>query len=167
MSLDPHAAIAEAEKRAFQRQAHQMRLLVIALIALTFVAGFSAAGFFVSYSQARRNGAVAERVLHLTESVATLQAQIVTTTAIAQLGTNRILDCTTPEGKCLHDLQSQSGGAIGALNQAAAQGRQDLLRRLAELFQSLGVPQATVTRVLNEAEPSPLPYVAPPAPPTH
>lgn len=166
MSLDPRAAIAEAEKRAFQRQTHQMRVLVIALIALTFVAGFSAAGFFVSYSQARRNGAIAERVLRLTESVASLQTQIVTTTSIAQIGTNRILDCTTPEGRCLHDLQSQSGGFLTSLNQTAAQGRQDLLRKLGELFRALGVPQVVVDRVLSEPAPVSTPFVVP-QPPSH
>jgi len=90
----------------------------------------------------------------------------VTATAIAQIGTNRILDCTTPEGNCLHNLQSQSGGAIGALNQAAAQGRQDLLRKLGELARALGAPQSVVDHVLSEPEPTPAPFVVPP-PPSH
>lgn len=163
---DARLAIAEAEQRTIERQVHQMRLLILALIALTLIAGFSAAGFFIAYSQARRNGKTSDRVLALTQKVANLQDEVVTQTAIAQIGTNRILDCTTPEGKCLHDLQSQSGGAIDALNQAASQGRQDLLRRLGELFQALGVPQPTVARVLNEKEPTPAPF-NPPTPPSH
>ncbi len=107
-----------------------------------------------------------ERQIHQMRLLIVLQSQLVTATAIAQIGTNRILDCTTPEGNCLHNLQSQSGGAIGALNQAAAQGRQDLLRKLGELARALGAPQSVVDHVLSEPEPTPAPFVVPP-PPSH
>jgi hypothetical protein len=160
-------AIAEAEQRTVARQVHQMRLLILALVALTFIAGFSAAGFFIAYSQARRNGKTAETVLTLTEKVASLQDDVVTQTTIAKIVSNRILDCTTPEGKCLHDLQVQSGGAINAINQANAAGRQDLLRKLGQLAHALGAPQSVVDRVLAEPVPTPPPFPLPAPAPSH
>jgi hypothetical protein len=170
MSLNPEQAriaIAEAERRTNQRQVRQMRLLILALIALTFIAGFSAAGFFIAYSQARRNGKTADRVLALTQKVASLQDQVVTETAIAQIVSNRILDCTTPDGKCAHDVQVQTGAAINAINQANALGRQDLLRKLGQLAHALGAPQSVVDQVLNEPVPTPPAFPVPPPPPNH
>lgn len=156
MSLNPEQAriaISEAEARSQVRQVRQMRILIVALIALTAVAGFSAAGFFVAYGQARRNGETGLRVLQLTQTMADVQSQVVTATAIAQLATNRLLDCTTPEGKCAQEGQKQTGQAILTLNQAGAAGRQDLLRKVAELARAMGAPQAAVNRVLREPSP--------------
>lgn len=153
MSFDPeHArlAISEAEARTSARQVRQMRLLIFALISLTILAGFSGAGFYVTYQQSRRNGEISQRVLTLTQNVSNVQSELVTTTAIAQIGTNLILDCTTPEGKCAQQGQTQTKVAIAALNQANAAGRQDVLKKVGEMARALGVPQSTIDRILNE-----------------
>lgn len=161
MSIDPEQArtvIVEAEARTLDRQVRQMRLLIVALISLTLIAGFSGAGFIVTYGQAHNNGVTATKILALTQSVADLQDRIITATVIAQLGTNRILDCTTPEGKCAQDQGRQTAAAIASLNQANAVGRKDVLHKVGQLVHLLGVPQASIDNVLAQPEPTPPPF---------
>lgn len=153
MSLDPEHArieIAQAEARTNARQVRQMRLLIFALIALTFLAAFAGAGFYITYQQSKRNSEISQRVLTLTQSVANVESELVTTTAIAQIGTNLILDCTTPEGKCAQQGKAQTAAAITALNQANEAGREKVLKKVGEFVKALGVPQPTIDRILSE-----------------
>lgn len=166
MNLDPEQArvvIAEAEVRTSQRQVRQMRLLIVALMALTLIAATSAAGFFIAYGQARSNGATTKKILALTQSVADLQDRIITATVIAQLGTNRILDCTTPEGKCAQQGNQQTAAAIAALNAASAAGRKDVLHKVGQLVRLLGAPQGSIDRILSQPEATPPPFVSQPS----
>lgn len=163
MSIEPEqarTAIAEAELRTNQRQVRQMRLLIVALIALTLIAATSAAGFFIAYGQAHTNGETAKKILTLTQNVADLQDRIITATVIAQLGTNRILDCTTPEGKCAQEGNQHTAAAIAALNAASAAGRKDVLQKVGQLVRLLGVPQASIDRILAQPEATPPPFVS-------
>lgn len=140
MSLDPekaHVVIAEAEARSLARQVRQMRLLIVALIALTVIAGFSGAGFYVTYSQARQNGKTAASV---------------------ELVTNRILDCSAPKGKCAQEQNQKIASAIASLNAANAAGRKDVLAKVGQLVHLLGAPQASIDKILAQPEPPPPPF---------
>lgn len=140
MSLDPEAArivISEAEARTLARQVRQMQLLIVALIALTVIAGFSGAGFFITYSQARQNGKTAASV---------------------ELVANRILDCTAPKGQCARDQNQKIGAAIASLNAANAAGRKDVLNKVGQLVHLLGVPQASIDKILAQPEPPSPPF---------
>lgn len=125
---------------------------------------FVALGIVVYFSiqnrnQAARNGKTGEQVLALTETVAGLQAQLVTATAISKQGTDRLLDCTTPEGKCSQEQKRQTADAIDALNKQAAALIADMLKKVGQLARAQGVPQATVDRILGQPVPVPAPFV--------
>lgn len=140
MSLDPEAAriaISEAETRSQERQARQMQLLIVALVALTVIAAFSGAGFFITYSQARQNGKTAASV---------------------ELVANRILDCTAPKGQCARDQNQKIGAAIASLNAANAAGRKDVLSKVGQLVHLLGVPQGSIDKILAQPEPPSPPF---------
>jgi hypothetical protein len=127
MSLDPEAArvaISEAETRSNERQIRQMRLLIVALIALTFIAAFSGAGFYLTYRQAHA----------------------------VELATNRILDCSTPKGRCAKEQNQKIAAAIAALNAANAAGRKDVLTKVGQLVHLLGVPQPSIDKILAQPE---------------
>lgn len=118
--------------------------------------------------QAVTNGKIGEQVLQLTKSVVGLQGQIVTATNISQIGTNRLLDCTTPEGKCSQEQKRQTAAAIDSINQANILGRADLLKKVGEMFKSCpNLPCAveTINRILAEPVPVPVPFTGQPARP--
>lgn len=129
--------------------------VMIFFIALGIVIYFS----IQNRNQADRNGKIGEQVLSLTKSVAALQGQIVTATTISKQGTDRLLDCTTPEGKCSQDQKQQTAAAIDALNKQTAALIADMLKKVGQLARAQGVPQATVDRILGQPVPVPAPFV--------
>src|SRR5258707_5642030 len=76
VSTDPaavRAQINQAEKRAGQRQ---VRLLIVALIGLGVIAAFAVAGFFLAYSQARKNADLTHQVIAQNAQIKSLTEQL-------------------------------------------------------------------------------------------
>lgn len=176
MSTDPgyvRAQIDAAKHRAGQRQT---RLLIIALLGLAIVASAAVAGFFISYSQARKNASLTKEVIRqgvqvkaLAEqltSLATAQAQgseqgRATLKQIAEL-TTLIASFTDPQSQASRDRAVQTAAALRSLLAGQQIQNADLLRKLGEMAIALGAPPDVVKRIL--AEPAP-PIVIPSVPP--
>lgn len=129
--------------------------VVIFFVALGIVIYFS----IQNRNQADRNGKIGEQVLTLTTTVADLQGQLVTATNISQIASNRLLDCTTPEGKCSQEQKRQTAAAIDSLNKQAAALTADMLKKVGQLARAQGVPQATIDRILSQPAPVPVPFI--------
>lgn len=175
MSTDPafvRSQITEAEKRAGARQ---VRLLIVALIGLGVIAAFAVAGFFLAYSQARKNAGLTKEVIaqgvqikSLTEqltSLATAQADNsaqgrATLKQIAEL-TTLIASFTDPNSQATKDRATQTAAALRSLLAGQQVQNADLLRKLGEMAVALGAPLDVVKRIL--AEPAP-PIVIPVVP---
>jgi hypothetical protein len=181
VSTDPafvRAQINEAEKRAGRRQ---VRLLIVALIGLGVIAAFAVAGFFLSYSQARKNGDLTKRVIAqgvqiklLTEQLAGLAQAQAANSVQGRALIQKVVDLTTviagftdPTSKAAMDQQAKIAAAIKSLLAGQQIQSADLLRKLGEIAVVLAPPdrmaevQAAVAKIL--AEPAP-PIVIPSVP---
>lgn len=161
MSADPsfvRAQIGEAEKRAGQRQ---VRLLIVALIGLAVIAGFAVAGFFLAYSQAKKNAGLTERVINQGRDIKRLAEDQATNSQTGRDILKRLSDATSSSA-------TQTVQALQQLDNAQRQGRADQLKKIAQMFEqcrSLPCDPAVVNRIL--AQPVPIPtFGAAPAPAT-
>jgi hypothetical protein len=172
VSTDPafvRAQINEAEKRAGARQ---VRLLIVALIGLGVIAAFAVAGFFLSYSQARKNGDLTKRVIAQgmqikklgdklielaqaqAESSANGRTLLVQQAALTAVIADQTSSTTTAR------QQAQVAGYLQSLVNAQKTLNADQLRKLGQLAVALGAPPAAVNEIL--AEPVPVITFGPP-----
>lgn len=71
---------------------------------------------------------------------------------IKAVGT-RLVDCTTPEGKCSQEQQAKVAAYLTTQDAATAARFADALRREGEFARAMGVPQSVVDRIVNEPGP--------------
>lgn len=183
MSSDPGAERARlinaAEKRAGQRQ---VRLLIVALFGLAVIAAFAVAGFFLAYSQARKNAGLTERVIAqgvqikaLTEQLTSLATAQADNSAQGRATLKQIADLaaliasfTDPNSQASRNRAAQTAAALRSLLAGQQIQNADLLRKLGEMAVALAPldrtaeVRATVAKIL--AEPAP-PIVIPSAVP--
>jgi hypothetical protein len=179
VSTDPafvRAQINEAEKRAGRRQ---VRLLIVALIGLGVIAAFAVAGFFLSYSQARKNGDLTKRVIAQGVQIKKLgdklielaQAQAESsangrTLLVQQAALTAVIADQTSSATTARQ-QAQVAGYLQSLVNAQKTLNADQLRKLGQLAVALGAPAAAVNTILAEPVPvitfGPAPPVTNPA----
>lgn len=159
MSTDPafvRAQIGEAEKRAGQRQ---VRLLIVALVGLAVIAGFAVAGFFLSYSQAKKNAGLTKEVIRQGQDIKKLAEDQATNSQTGRDILKRLSDATSSSA-------TQTVQALQQLDDAQRVGRADQLKKIAQMFEQctrLPCDPAVVNRIL--AQPVPVPtFGAAPAP---
>lgn len=159
MSTDPttfRAQITAAEKRAGRRQ---VRILIVALIGGFILAAFSVAGFFLAYSQARKNANLTQEVIGQSAQIKKLAEDQATNSQTGRDILKRLSDATSSSA-------TQTVQALQQLDDAQRVGRADQLKKVAQLFQQctrLPCDPAVVNRIL--AQPVPVPtFGAAPAP---
>lgn len=159
MSTDPafvRAQIGEAEKRAGQRQ---VRLLIVALVGLAVIAGFAVAGFFLSYSQAKKNAGLTKEVIRQGQDIKKLAEDQATNSQTGRDILKRLSDATSSSA-------TQTVQALQQLDDAQRVGRADQLKKIAQMFEqcrTLPCDPVVVNRIL--AQPVPVPtFGAGPAP---
>ena len=182
MSTDPAAERARlinaAEKRAGQRQ---VRLLIVALFGLAVIAAFAVAGFFLAYSQAKKNAGLTHQVIaqnaqikSLTEQLAGLAKAQADNSAQGRaliqkvvVLTALIVGFTDPNSAAARVRNATAVNAIKSVLAGQQIQNADLLRKLGEIAVVLAPPgdearvRAAVAKIL--AEPAP-PIVVSPAP---
>lgn len=180
MSTDPSAErvrlVTEAEKRAGARQ---VRLLIVALVGLVVIAAFAVAGFFLAYSQAKKNAGLTREVIgqstqikSLTEQLTTLATDQAKNSQTGRDTLKKIADLTTliasftdPNSQATKDRAAQTAAALKSLLAGQQIQNADLLRKLGEMAVALGAPPDVVKRILAEpAPPIVIPSTAPAKP---
>jgi hypothetical protein len=167
VSTDPafvRAQISAAEKRAGQRQ---VRLLIFALIGLGVIAAFAVAGFFLAYSQARKNTGLAKEVISQSAQIKTLAEDQAKSSETGRNILKQIQDFTDPNSAAVKEQQAKIARYLALLDEAQRLGRADQLKKIAQMFEqcrSLPCDPSIVNRILAQPVPVPTFGATTPAP---